>query len=69
MRKPIPGHRYFKCHECGKKWKSKTRDCRTPSNETCHNYENHEGEFPVDVVPYDYEIDNNLETDKYGNLK
>lgn len=69
MRRPIPGYRFFECYECGNQWKQKTRDCKSPSNETCHNYDEHPHGIPIDVPPYDYEIDGNLETDHSGNLK
>ena len=69
MRKPIPGYSFFECCECGNHWKSKTRDCTSPSIETCYNCDEHEGDFPIDLMPYTREIDLNLETDEYGNLK
>lgn len=35
MRNPIPGYRFFSCYECGNYWKEKTRDCLSPSGESC----------------------------------
>lgn len=54
------GWRYFNC-ECGNKWKSKSRDCYSPSGEDCNNC------FDF-CFPYKSELDLNLKADTSGNL-
>lgn len=54
------GYRYFEC-ECGHKWKSKSRDCLSPSGEDCERC----FEF---CFPCSYEIDENMKVDIWGNL-
>lgn len=34
-RKPIAGFRYFYCEDCNRRFWHKTRDCYSPSLETC----------------------------------
>lgn len=55
-RKLIPGFRFYDCYECGHLGKEKSRDCHSPSKETCEmchsdakiiNCEEHP-EWPVD---------------------
>ena len=60
QRKPIPGFRFFECPDCDNKWKEKTRDCHSPSCETC--------ECGTDCHPVDYLEVPELEVDKSGNL-
>lgn len=38
MRKPMPGFRMFRCDSCGHKWKEPSRDCHSPSIDSCPNY-------------------------------
>ena len=60
-RKPIAGLRFFSCNECGLNWSERTRDCRSPSNESCPscNELNH---------PNDFEEHPEWSVDKSGNL-
>lgn len=55
MRKPIPGFRFFECDECGRKWKSESRDCLSPSGEICENQDCESIEYGVLTSPYSYE--------------
>lgn len=61
LRKPIPGFRYFHCDECNRRFWHKTRDCLSPSNETCP-------ECFADVSPHDREEHPEWLIDKSGNL-
>lgn len=54
--KPIAGYRFFHCSDCENYWKEKSRDCKSPSDETCpkcgelshpFNSEEHP-EWPID---------------------
>lgn len=56
-----PGYRFFKC-ECGHEWKSKSRDCQSPSIEDCEKC--HEL-----VSPDGYEEHYEWPTDHSGNLE
>lgn len=60
-RKLIPGFRYFHCDECNRRFWHKTRDCHSPSNETCP-------ECYSDVHPHDFEEHLEWPVDKSGNL-
>jgi len=55
-RKPVAGYRFFHCEDCENYWKEKSRDCESPSDESCpkcgelshpFNSEKHP-EWPVD---------------------
>ena len=59
-RKLIPGIRFFECPDCDNKWREKSRDCHSPSCETC--------ECGTDCHPVDYLEVPELEVDKSGNL-
>ena len=59
-----PGYRFFYCEECGTEWKDVSRDCTSPSGDTCINQECQEFCHPIGYEPhYDWE------TDQFGNLK
>lgn len=58
--KPIPGFRFFECPDCENKWKEKTRDCHSPSCETC--------ECGTDCYPIGWSEVRDLPVDKSGNL-
>jgi hypothetical protein len=54
---PVPGYRNFRCEECGHTFREPTRDCASPSLETCpccaadaypHSYDPHP-EWPVNA--------------------
>lgn len=60
QRKPIPGIRFFECPDCDNKWREKSRDCHSPSCETC--------ECGIDCHPVDYLEVPELSVDKSGNL-
>jgi hypothetical protein len=34
-RKLIPGYRFFRCDEFDHAWEEKSRDCQSPSDESC----------------------------------
>lgn len=59
-RKLIPGFRFFECPDCDNKWKEKTRDCHSPSCETC--------ECGTDCHPVGWSEVRELPVDKSGNL-
>ena len=59
QRKPIPGFRYFHC-ECNLRWWDKSRDCHSPSCDTCP-------ECGLDNQPYRFE-EKDFPVDKSGNL-
>jgi hypothetical protein len=59
-RKLIPGFRFFECPDCENKWREKSRDCHSPSCETC--------ECGTDCRPVDYLEVPELPVDKSGNL-
>lgn len=59
-----PGFRFFKCEECGSEWKAKSRDCTSPSGETCIK-----DDCLTFCHPVDYEEHYEWETDGFGNLK
>jgi len=56
-----PGYRFFKCEECLNEWQDKSRDCASPSGESCPEC----NEF---VSPYGNEKHYEWPTDKSGNL-
>ena len=58
-----PGYRFFRCEECGRTWKSKSRDCTSPSVESCPS-----GECMYGVVPCWFEKHYDWPTDGSGNL-
>lgn len=60
-RKPAAGWRHFRCEECGREWKSTTRDHESPSGDDCACC----GAW---VHPADHWADEKLETDESGNL-
>lgn len=59
-RKLVPGYRFFEC-ECGEKWRNRSRDCATPSIESCEQC------YEVSS-PTHYEPHPEWPTDKSGNL-
>ena len=61
MRKPLAGWRYFHCDDCGYKWHEASRDCKSPSTETCP-------ECYMAVWAYKSVVDESLKTDGSGNL-
>lgn len=61
MRKLIPGMRHFVCEECGHKYSEATRDCMSPSVETCQK-------CYTDNQPDTYTMHEEWPTDKSGNL-
>lgn len=56
-----PGYRFFECEECGFAWKTKSRDCESPSGESCERCDN-------EVSPSDHEKHYEWPTDGSGNL-
>lgn len=34
-RKPIAGYKFFHCQECENYWREESRDCKSPSGESC----------------------------------
>lgn len=56
-----PGYRFFECEGCEHNWKSKSRDCTSPSIESCPSC------FDVSS-PTHYEPHYEWPTDKFGNL-
>lgn len=60
-RKPIAGYRFFQCIDCGEEWKEKSRDCLSPSNDTCPS-------CGSDVFPDNYQQHSEWPVDKSGNL-
>jgi hypothetical protein len=61
QRKLIPGIRFFQCIDCGEEWKEKSRDCHSPSNDTCPS-------CGSDVFPHDNEEHPEFPVDRSGNL-
>ena len=60
-RKPVAGYRFFHCEDCGLEFKGKTRDCLSPSCETCPN-------CFADAHPHSWEDHPEWPLDKSGNL-
>ena len=61
QRKPIPGIRFFECFDCGLTYEEKTRDCFSPSVESCPN-------CFADNQPFKKEEHPEWPVDKSGNL-
>jgi len=61
QRKLVPGFRFFQCIDCGEEWKEKSRDCLSPSNDTCPS-------CMADTFPHDNEEHPEWRVDKSGNL-
>jgi hypothetical protein len=59
-RRPVPGWRFFVCPECGRAFQEPTRDCHSPSVETCP-------ECQMDVRPSGLDPHPEWPTDR-GNL-
>lgn len=60
-RKLIPGIRFFECFDCGISYEEKTRDCFSPSVESCPN-------CFADNAPFKNEQHPEWPLDKSGNL-
>lgn len=61
QRKPVAGIRFFSCEECGLNWSEKTRDCKSPSDESCPDCNELNR-------PNDFEEHPEWAVDKSGNL-
>lgn len=59
----VPGWRYFTCEECGLKWRTTSRDCKSPSIDDCPD-----GCDDAYCIPERYEEDRSLKTSSSGNL-
>jgi hypothetical protein len=59
--KLMRGWRLFKCHDCALKWELPSRDCTSPSGESCPLCNGCE-------FPYERRIDEKLIVDSMGNL-
>lgn len=55
------GWRFFMCEDCGKDWKLATRDCFSPSGESCPSC----GSW---AFPHASKLDPELSCDELGNL-
>src|SRR6478672_10012545 len=61
QRKPIPGVRFFHCDNCDGRWSERSRDCHSPSVDTCT--------CGMDCQPVDLEEHPEWAVDKSGNLQ
>lgn len=59
--KPIAGYKFFHCQECENYWREESRDCKSPSGESCPKC----GEFSH---PFNNEEHPEWPVDKSGNL-
>lgn len=60
IREPVAGWRYFFCEDCKEHWKTQTRDCWSPSIDSCP--------CGSEVQPYKGETDPTICVDRSGNL-